>query len=230
MLIETPTDIQAVAWEGELIAPETMKLASAVRPVVTLGRPEIWPVAEALEPQVGKPWVPPLSNAAFWLLRLACTLHPVGRFKEIVEAQQTLSLSPVKPNAQADSTYAFSLFPERLTAEEQREMSLSLGPKLKFGKIEAEGAQAGTKISYRKVFPVIQGYGAGEPTAYWIFKPHSAYPLEGCQFVYAVVAAQTGASGIRGAVELTVNVDTDFGIIRLGLPREARAALSFTIR
>ncbi len=53
MLIETPTDIQTVAWEGELVAPETMKSASAARPVVTLGRPEIWPVAEALEPQVG---------------------------------------------------------------------------------------------------------------------------------------------------------------------------------
>ncbi len=179
---------------------------------------------------MGKPWVPPLSNAVFWLLRLACTLHPVGRFKEIVEAQQTLSLAPVKPNAQADSTYAFSLFPERLTAEEQREMNLSLGPKLKFLKIEAEGPQAGTKISYRKVFPVIQGYGAGEPTAYWIFKPHSSYPLEGCQFVYAVIAAKLDTGGIRGAVELTVNVDTDFGIIRLGLPREARAALSFTVQ
>lgn len=230
MLIETPTDIQAVAWEGELVAPETMRSAGAVRPVVTLGRPEIWPVAEALEPQVGQPWVPPLSNAAFWLLRLACTLHPVGRFKEIVAAQQTLSLAPAKPTAQADSTYAFSLFPERLTAEEQREMSLSLGPKLKFLKIEAEGAQAGTKISYRKVFPVIQGYGAGEPTAYWIFKPHSSYPLEGCQFVYAVIAATLDAGGLRGAVELTVSVDTDFGIIRLGLPREARTALSFTVQ
>jgi len=236
MLIETPTDIQTIAWEGELVAPESLKdfafkkTAGTVRPVVTLGRPEIWPVAAALEPQLGKPWVPPLSNAAFWLLRLACTLHPVGRFQEIVEAQQTLSLTPLQPGAPVTSTYAFSLFPERLTAEEQREMNLTLGPKLKFGDITVEGGQAGTRISYRQVFPVIQGYGAGEPEVYWLFKPHRVYPLAGCQFVYAVVAAQTGAGGIRGAVELTVSVDTDFGIIRLGLPREARADLGFTIR
>ncbi len=229
MLIETPAAIQTVAWEGELLASEALKTAGGVRPVVTLGQPEIWPAAAALEPQLGRPWTPPLRDAEFWLLRLACTLHPVGRFQTLIEAQQTLSLSPRQSGAPAISTYAHSLFPERLTAEEQQEMNLMLGPKLKFGPVEAEAGQFGTKISYRKAFPVIQGYGAGEPTAYWIFKPHSAYPLTGSQFVYAVVAAKAGSGGIRAAVEFTVSVDTDFGIIRLGLPREAQQALRFAV-
>ena len=238
MLIETPDQIQTIAWQGELVPSESLtksfrlgltKADGDIRSLVTLGQPEVWPVAEALEPQLRQSWVRPLSDADFWRLRLACTLHPVGRFQTLVEAQQTLMLSPTQPGAVGNSTYAYSLFPERLTAEEQREMSLTLGPKLKIGKMEAEGAQVGTKISYRKVFPVIQSYGAGESIAYWIFKPHSAYPLEGCQFVYAVVAAKAGAGGILATVELTVSVDTDFGIIRLGLPTTARAALNFSI-
>lgn len=33
MLIETPTEIQSVAWEGELIAPESIKVAGSARQV-----------------------------------------------------------------------------------------------------------------------------------------------------------------------------------------------------
>ncbi len=218
MIIETPKTIESIAWEGELEAPESMRAAGAARVRATIGQPECWRATEALEIKTGEKWTPPVADKEFWLLRLACTVHPLGRFSSIVEGQLSLSL---------DSAYAFSLYPDRLGAEDQREFSLSLGPKLKFGNIQAEGGSAGGKIVYRKVFPVIQSYGVGEPGPYWLFKPHSAHPLEGSQFVYAVVA--TAGPGIRGDMVLTVSIDTDFGLIRLGLPRQARAATRFSL-
>ena len=76
----TPTEITNVAWEGELVAPLVMSPKGSQSVVATLGHPEIWPAARALEAEVGRKWTPPLGGADFWLLRLACTLRePEGR-------------------------------------------------------------------------------------------------------------------------------------------------------
>ncbi|MEE8390769.1 MAG: hypothetical protein V3S14_08255 [Anaerolineae bacterium] len=59
MQITTPTEIQSVAWEGDLAAPAVSFAAkSATRLTATIGRPEIWPAAEALENEVGQKWTP----------------------------------------------------------------------------------------------------------------------------------------------------------------------------
>ncbi len=103
MYIRTPTKIQSIAWEGPLESPAA-KSPSAARPIVTLGRPEIWPAAEALENEVGKKWTPPLGNAEFWLVRLACTLRkPPGR-ERITEAEQRLYLRPRSGEGEHDRT------------------------------------------------------------------------------------------------------------------------------
>ena len=133
MHIITPVQIESVAWEGELVPPPTSKaVGSAERPVVTIGRPEIWPAAEALESEVGRKWNPPLGDAGYWLVRLACTLRNPAGLPRITEATQTLYLRPRNVNVDEQSTYAFSLFPDRLGAEDKAEFSASLGPELKF--------------------------------------------------------------------------------------------------
>jgi hypothetical protein len=231
MHIITPAEIQAIAWKGELIPPPTAKaVRSAESPVVTIGQPEIWPVAEALENEVGHKWTPPLGEASYWLVRLACTLRDPSGPPRLTEATQTLYLRPKNPGPEEPSTYAFSLFPDRLGAEDKTEFSASLGPELKF----ASGAgfsvgQLGAKIEYRKVFPVIQSYNAGQSTPYWIFKPHATYPLDGSQFVYAVLVARAWAGGIRANVELVVTVELPFGLARFGLSEEAKANTRFVI-
>ncbi|HEY0602955.1 MAG TPA: hypothetical protein VGD58_08585 [Herpetosiphonaceae bacterium] len=231
MKITTPTEIKDVAWEGELEAPAVSYApSSSSRPVVTIGQPEIWTAADALENEVGKKWVPPIGGASYWLLRLACTLRePAGR-ERITEAQQTLYLLPQNRGAPDSATYAYSLFPDRLSVEDKTDFNVSLGPELSF----ASGAgfklgELGATIEYRKVFPVIQSFGAGEPSPYWRFQPHAAHPLVGSQFVYAVVVARPGVDAIRATVELTVTVETRFGPVRFGTPREEKPQLTFTI-
>ena len=84
-------------------------------------------------------------------------------------------------------------------------------------------------MTYRKVFSVIQGYGAGEPDPYWIFQRHPTYPLAGSQYVYAVVVARGKAESIQAGVELIVTAEAPFGLARFGLSEEAREATRFTI-
>ncbi|MBU0496233.1 MAG: hypothetical protein KKA73_24310 [Chloroflexi bacterium] len=231
MRLVTPAAIETVAWEGELVAPRTTRGGSADRPVATIGQPEIWPAAEALDVKVGQKWAAPLGDAEYWLVRLACTLRqPPGR-SAIVEATQTLHLRSRDRVAGDRDVYAFDLYPERLGVENKAQFDVSLGPELKF----ADGAgitvgEVGATIEYRKVFPVIQAYGTGEPSPSWVFKPHAAHPLDGCQCVYAVVAARSNAGGARATITLTATVDTElFGRVRLGLPEEAHAHVSFVI-
>ena len=233
MHIVTQIEIKAIAWEGALSAPETtraFKSPAAKPPVVTIGQMEVWRAADALENQVGQKWVAPLGGAEFWLARFACTLRAPGGVEKISEATQTLFLRPKNPGARKDAAYAFNLFPDRLGAEEKAEWSVKLEPELKF----ADGSgfkvgELGAKIEFKKVFPVIQSYGAGQSTPYWIFKPHASRPLEGSQFVYAVLAAKAGAQGIRGTVEMTVTVETQFGPMRFGMSDEAQENTQFVI-
>jgi hypothetical protein len=230
MHIVTPTVIKSVAWEGEMDASQVVYSASkSIPPVVTIGTPEIWPVREALENQVGQKWVPPEGSANYWLVRLACTLREPRGWSNITEAQQTLHLRPKNLQADDKDTYAYSLFPERVNVEDKAEFNISLEPELKFGEAEFKAGEVGAKIEYRKVFPAIQSYGAGESDPYWIFKPHAARPLDGSQFVYAVVVARAGSDGIQANVFLTVTVETQLGRLRFGTPQEAKMHTKFMI-
>jgi hypothetical protein len=230
MRIAAPTEIKEIAWEGSLEPPETAKsIGDTPRPVVTIGKPEIWDTADALKNEVNQVWTPPLTAASFWLVRLACTLREPPGLPHITEVEQSLYLRPKNRLAKPDSTYAYSLYPDRLTAENKTDFTLSLGPALKFGEAELKVGELGAAIEYRRVYPVIQSYGAGSPTPSWFFKPHAAHPLEGDQFVYAVLAAQNGAEGIRVSLDLKVTIESELGPIRFAPPEKARANLSFTV-
>lgn len=227
MYIPLPDTIETVAWEGELEPPAVSKSAGDAAPVVTLGRPEVWAAAD-LEQVVGKPWTPPWGDAAYWLVRLACTLRRPQR-GHIVEAEQRVMLQPGR-HADTAETYAHSLYPDRQSVEEPRKGALKLSPELKLaGLIEGSVAEAAVTLEYKRVFPVIQSYDVGTPYPSWRFKPHAAHPLEGSQFVFAVVAARPAALAIRAAVKVTVTLETRFGPLRFGLPDKARDALLFKI-
>src|SRR5262245_1537760 len=195
MHITTPAQIESIAWEGELIESGMVKGAQhSSRPVVSLGQPAIWSVASALESETGKKWVAPLGDAKYWLVRLACTLREPPGAEAITEATQALFLRPQPNVAGEKSAYAHTLFPQRLGVEDKTDFTLSLGPELGF----ADGSsiklgEVGATLEYRKVFPVIQGYGLGESAPYWTFRPHAKHPLVGSQCVYAVLVARAPA-------------------------------------
>ena len=231
MDLVTPTHLEDIAWEGELEPAQTLRGSESMkRPSVQIGRPEVWPAAQALQAEVGRPWVRPLGDADFWLVRLACTLRSPGGMTKLTSAEHRVQLRPRNPHADADAAYAFSLFPDRLTVEDTVEQSVSLGPELKFEKVaEVKLGSVGAKIEYKKVFPVIQGYNVGRPDPYWVYRAHAAYPLDGSQCVYAVVAARAGAQGVRMVLTVVATLETQFGPIRLAPPEAVKCRLSFEI-
>ena len=231
MHIITPTEIESIAWQGELVPPPGMMSGDHPgRPIAAIGKPKIWAAAEALQNVVGQPWTPPLGNAEFWLVGLACTLREPPGPPQITGATLTLYLRPRDAEAPAESAYAYSLFPERLGIESKAEFSAGLEPTLQFGNVvELEAGKLGATIEYRKIFAAIQAYDAGKPSPYWVFKPHPAQPLDGCQHVYAVVAAEAGTGGARATITLTATVETRWGVLKLGPPESAHSNLSFSI-
>jgi hypothetical protein len=198
-------------------------------PRVTLGKPVWWPAEQAVESETGQAWTPPSDDRAYTLLRLVCTLHPPqDRNVRFVDATLVAYLRPKQGPGVA---VAHDLFPKRLTVDNERTLSVSLGPDLEFaGVFEASLARAGAEITYHKAFPVVEGFGMGESNPYWHFADHNASPLSGCQSVYLVIAAPQDADGIRMTVDLTANLQTRFGPVRVGLPTPARAHAGLVIR
>ncbi len=77
---------------------------------------------------------------------------------------------------------------------------------------------------------MIQGFGLGERRPYWRFAHHSANPLLGSQCVYLVVAAARDAGDVQIGIELVATLETRYGPIRVGLPEQAQAQISRTIK
>jgi hypothetical protein len=225
MRIITPTEIEQVAWEGDLEPVVPVYGGVTPSPHVTLGEPTWWPAEQAMEGETGKKWTPPSGDRRYTLLRLACNLHPPADTRaRYAEATITAYL---RPRHGAQPVVAHDLYPQRLTAETKGKFTVGLGPALKFVELfEASLLGVGAEIEYHKAFPVIQGYGLGESNPYWQFAHHAANPLLGCQSVYVVLAAPQEAGGVRLSVELVATLETQYGPVRLGLPEEARAHIS----
>ena len=239
MHLPSPDWIESVAWEGELVPPETMRSTLRARPRATIGQPEFWPAAEALAHEalpgpLAPPWTPPVGEADFWLLRLACTLREPEGALHLDEAQLALYLRPRAAAMPAESTYAYSLYPERETAEREREWTATLTPELTFktgpdAEIALKPGELGATFKQRRAFPTITAYDVGTPAPYWVFKRHRARPLPGIQVLWAVIAARRGSDGVRAGVFLTATMRRDRDVFRLGVPEEARARLSFVM-
>ena len=234
MELITPNAIESVAWEGELEAPPTSYTVGGKPPRATVGRPEVWPAAEvlrspALQSEALPTWIPPIGNADFWLVRLACTFRPPDAATSISEADQKLILRPRNLDATHGTTYAYSLFPDRIGVEDSVDLCASLSPQLTFGEANVKVGELGAKIRYSSLFPVVQSYGAGSSTPSWTFKAHPTRPIHGDLFVYVVVAAEKTAGGVRGLVSLTATVDGPFGLQRWGSPEPVKNQKSFEI-
>jgi hypothetical protein len=114
--------------------------------------------------------------------------------------------------------------------EGQAEWTVKLGPELKFASgVEVAAGELGATFTQRRAYPVVQAYDVGTPHPYWVYRPHAARPLDGSQFVYAVIAARAGSGGVRATVDLTVSVRSAWGLARFRPPEQAQAQLSFTL-
>jgi hypothetical protein len=170
---------------------------------------------------------PPSGDWRYTLVRLACTLHPLA--ERLTRYAEAILRASLRPRLGPGTVLAYDLYPQRLTADIKGTYTIGLSPELKFGPVAASVLEVGAEIEFRKVVPVIQGYGLGESSPYWQFTPHSSYPLLGCQSVYLVLAVPADAGGAQLDLEMLATVEDRFGPVRLGLPEEVRTQISRTI-
>lgn len=221
--IDQPIEL---AWEGYL-EPLGETLRGSQLPRISLGKPATWNAA-ALQSELGRAWTPPDPALAYTLIRLSCTLHP----PDDRDARYTLARleAPLSLRQGPGQAIAHDLFPLQQTAPESGKFAVGLNPKLKFAQaIDAELLEIGVEKSYAAAFPVVQAYGLGEASPYWLFQAHAQFPLQGSQKTYLVVAAPPD-SGLRLHLRLAVTIEhRRWGVWQYGPPQTATTHLTFAI-
>jgi hypothetical protein len=84
-------------------------------------------------------------------VRLACTLRQPAGLAQLSEVEQSLYLRPKNRLADPASTYAYSLYPDRLTTDSKSDFTFSLGPVLKFGEAELKGVRVNNILNRLKI-------------------------------------------------------------------------------
>jgi len=154
MLLSTPETIQHILWQGPLeldneqIAEERFGFMSppsrpSYAPTVSIGQPEVWPLAE-LYSGVIPSWLEVKQNEAqFFLVRFACSLRNSGEDRfQITQAKFSVDLLP---DNQQNRAIAFDLYPLEINQEIKRNCKVSLSPNIKFK--EAQASLGGTDFT-----------------------------------------------------------------------------------
>ena len=158
MWLRVPDAIEQTVWEGELQPDDdddVRRDSSSpgqprdIRdlPVVSIGRPEVWTLAEFYGTEdLPAPVLAKLGDASFYLVRLSCSFRPTKNKTRVEWARLTISLHP---DAAGQVGTAFDLHPLRVTQEVKRSVNVSLSPTLKFQEVQASIGGAASVWSIR---------------------------------------------------------------------------------
>jgi len=242
--IITRTAIEHPLYEGQLeLTPGAIEQAAREKgwksmvgepkppmPVVTVGQPQWWNLAH-LARERGEVLSAELSlllhDADFYLLRLACSFRP-ERGSQIEWARFNVYL---RPKTGQENPIAFDLYPREIYDETKTDLKVSIAPSLKFAAFEGitvEGklGEVVTTIEFRKLEPVIIGYGLLQSNPGWDFERHKDQPLRGGKFGYLIVKKPRSAEAVRLTLDITADVVTRHGLLSARVTEKDRAHLT----
>ncbi len=237
--IITPTEIEHPLYEGPMeFTPGSIKQAVEERrmkvvrggaklpvPVVTLGQPQWWNLAD-LAQEKGETLPAELSlllrDADFYLLLLACSFRP-ERGSHVEWARFTAYL---RPKVGQESPIAFDLYPREIYDETKTDVKVSIAPSLKFADVSLSPGEVVTTLEFRKLEPVVIGYGVLESVPNWDFRQHKDQPLRGSKFGYLIVKKPRSAEAVCLALDITADVITRHGLLSARVAERDRAHLT----
>ena len=206
-------------WEGALEQP-ALTFRSTESVIASIGEPFQWADGEML----GGSWKPPVGGNRFYLVQLAFTLSPRGNVK-VTSADFCLALG-----RQGDKkAVVFDAFPCEQTIATDDSVTLGIGPDFKFGTTDASLAKAEAKLDLGRVIPVVHVEGLHEPTLCWRYSAHAKYPLTGSRRMVAILSLPDGMKTARATLELTVNAEGRFGLIRVSTPEMEQDRLRWVV-
>ena len=242
--IITPVEIEDTLYEGPLEFT-TAAIEKAVRkqggetesstikpprPVVTLGQPEWWNLAQ-LARERGQSLPAELAlllrKADFYLLRLACSFRP-ERDSHVGWARFTAYL---RAKTGQEQPTAFDVYPREIYDETKTDVKIKISPSLKFAAFEGTAVEGGlgeviTTIEFSKLEPVVIGFGVQESAPNWDFEKHETQPLRGCKFGYLIVKKPRSAEAVRLTLDVVADVITRNGLLSARIAEAARQHLS----
>jgi hypothetical protein len=232
VLLETPGEPQHLLWEGSLgvtdqrivgrlraadvvDASDEIEVAIKNLPVVGIGQPEWWPVADLYPAgKVPRFLSTKLKEADFFLIRLNCSFRPSRSRATIEWARFWIRLLP---DADGRQPIAFDAYPREVTKEIERDVRLTFSPSFTFGQIGAAGGEAGFSLHYTQLEPVVTAAGVGESAVDWSYEvAHGSYVL-GSKWMYLVVKAPKGMPSARVELDLVADVLTPRGVLPVAL-------------
>lgn len=242
--IITPTEIENPLYEGQLeFTPGSIEQAAREKgresirgelksagPVVTLGQPQCWNLAH-LAREKGETLPAELSlllrDADFYLLQLACSFRP-ERDSEVTWARFNVYL---RPKTGQESPIAFDLYPREIYEKTKTDVKVSIAPSLKFAAFEGATVEGGlgevvTTIEFKKLEPVVIGFGALESVPNWDFEKHKDHPLRGSKFGYLIVKKPHSAEAVRLTLDIAADVVTKHGLLSARVTERDRAHLT----
>jgi len=239
--ITTPTDIKSPLYESQLELVSTSigeearsknqrEVQKLIGPVVSLGQPQCWNLASlAREKGTALPaeLALLLRDADFYLLELACSFRP-ERDCQVTWARLDAYL---QPKVGQDNPVAFDLYPLEVYNETKTDWKVNISPNLKFGmfegvKIEGSLGEMITTINFRKLEPIVVGFGRNQANPGWDFETSKTQPLRGVKVGYVIVKKPHGAEAVRLILNISADVMTQHGRLRGKIIEKDKARLT----
>lgn len=226
----TPAGMERLTRELKARGPGAQVRAGEDLPVVSIGQPEVWPLAQVYPPdKMPKVLCAALKKADFYLVRFACSFRMRKKRVEVEWARFTARLAA--PGAQ-DPAIAFDLHPLRVTQEVKHDVRVTLGPTLKFQEIEAGAGQAAFGLSYTELQPLISANGVGEERPSWDYESVRGVMVQGSKFMHALVKAPKGATRIQATLDLSADVKvyaSVLGVLLIPYKEQPERTLTVTL-
>jgi len=222
MWLQVPEAMENVLWQGPL-EPATEEAVERLSrewvergdkadprdeirdlPVVSIGHPEVWLLAQLYPPEKMPPMLrAKLEEADFYLARLACSFRPR---RDELEIEWARFLAHLVPDDTGQQPVAFDLHPLQVTQEIRRNVKVSLSPTVKFMELEAAVGGVEFGFEYPELQPLVTAAGAGEVTGSWDYEEAKGMRVQGIKWMHLLVKTPKGMTSGKAVLDLAADV------------------------
>jgi hypothetical protein len=186
----------------------TWKKVASAPPIVSIGRPQVWPLLMVLSPEKMSPPIQArVKEADFYLVQLFCSFRPVPGESRIEWARFEMHLLK---DLIGHQPITLDLIPAQVTQEVKRHTKFTLAPTLKFQEVDVQGGSIEWGVEYRELEPVIIAAGGGEAIATWTYRTATGVSgVDGGKGMFLIVEAPKGMTTAYAKLRLSAKIRAD---------------------
>jgi hypothetical protein len=247
MCPKSTVTVENLIWKGSL-QPSTEEAVGAMReewnargitesvgdavrdfPIVSIGQPAVWTIHEMFPlDKMPHSLRSKLDEADFYVVLFHCSFRPVRKESQVEWARFLVRLLPDDMGRQP---IAFDLHPREVKREVKHDVSLTIGPSLKFQEVEAKLGGFGSDLGYSELQPIISATGVAETVPMWDYWEARGVMVSGSKDMHLLLKAPKGMKTVRAVLDLVADVRVrDTRIPALVIRDEKQAREHLTVR